>query len=103
MGVDIVIPALIQFTQRNDLARATGAYALSQIESPKAETAVLEVLPRLVDALGSDDRKVATATLVALNGIGASAVFALLGKMSEEEQTVRQRAAQALEQMGQPA
>ena len=101
--VDTVVPALIQFIQGDDLAQATGAYALSQIKSSEAEAAVLEILPKLIYTLNSNDQKVTAATLVALKGIGPPACLALLEEMSQTDLVVRKKAVQALEQIGETA
>ena len=100
---DVVVAALVEFCRTDDLARATGAYALSQISSIEAKQTIIEILPQLVKTLHAGDSKVETATLVALEAIGAPAVFALLEEMSQEKTVVRQRAAQALEKIGEPA
>ena len=87
----MVVPALIQFMQGGDLARATGAYALSQIKSSEAEAAVLEILPKLIHVLNSNDPKVTMATLVALKGIGLPACLASLEEMSQTNPTLRNK------------
>ena len=101
--VDMVVPALIQFMQGDDLARATGAYALSQIKSSEAEAVVLKILPKLIYSLNGNDPKVTAATLVALEGIGPPACLALLEEMSHTDPVVRKKAVQALEQIGETA
>ena len=101
--VEMVVPALIQFMQGDDLAQATGAYALSQIKSLEAEAAVLEILPKLIYTRNSNDPKVTTATLVALKGIGPPACLALLEEMSQTDPTLRKKAVQTLEQIGETA